>query len=48
MPRYDYIKEDTGEEVVLDVPIEERDNQEGYKRVFSFKGMVSSTYGGLK
>jgi len=48
MPAYDYKNLETGEVVTLIVPIEERDEQEGYERIFSFSGMVSSTYGGLK
>lgn len=48
MPRYEYIKDDTQERVILNVPVDERDEQEGYTRLFTFTGMVSSTYGGLK
>lgn len=48
MPRYEYKDLKTGEVVIKNVPIDERDDQEGYERIFSFSGMVSSTYGGLK
>ena len=48
MPMYEYRNKETGEIETLIVPVEERDEQEGYERIFSFSGMVSSTYGGLK
>lgn len=48
MPLYDYVNDETGEKVVMNVPVDKRDEQEGYTRLFTFSGMVSSTYGGLK
>ena len=48
MPMYKYKNLETGEIETKIVPIDERDEQDGYERIFSFSGMVSSTYGGLK
>lgn len=48
MPSYEYRELETGNIVTKIVPIDERDEQEGYERVFSFKGMTSSTFGGWK
>ena len=48
MPSYDYRDLETGELVTRIVPISERDEQEGYERILSFRGMTSSTFGGWK
>lgn len=48
MPLYDYKNIETGEKVAINVPIDERDNQEGFQRLLTFKGMTSSTFGGWK
>lgn len=48
MPLYDYENVETKERVAMNVPVDERDNQEGFKRLLTFKGMTSSTYGGWK
>ena len=48
MPSYDYKNLETGEVETKIVPIDERDEQEGYERILSFRGMTSSTFGGWK
>lgn len=48
MPSYDYRDLETDEIVTKIVSIDERDEQEGYERILSFRGMTSSTFGGWK